>query len=231
MTTTTPTLAELVDTNPAVAPLLDRLGLDYCCHGDVTLAEACATVGLDPTAVTAELETIEPATGTPWTTLGITELVDHLLDTHHAYLHAELPALVALAAKVRDVHGERHPELGEVASLVEALRADLEPHLAKEEAVLFPAIRAAATGDRQFPFRTISAPIAVMLGEHDRAGDLLARLRAVTGAFTVPDDGCASYRSLYARLEELELDTHLHVHKENHALFPAVLALVAAEGS
>lgn len=230
MTTTTPTLAELVDTNPAVAPLLDRLGLDYCCHGDVTLAEACATVGLDPTAVTAELETIEPATGTPWTTLGITELVDHLLDTHHAYLHAELPALVALAAKVRDVHGERHPELGEVASLVEALRADLEPHLAKEEQVLFPMIRhlaAASTTAPSFHCGTLQNPISVMLSEHDQVGDLLATLRRLTQGYQAPADGCASYRALFDGLAQLEADTHLHVHKENNFLFPAVVALEA----
>jgi regulator of cell morphogenesis and NO signaling len=73
----------------------------------------------------------------------------------------------------------------------------------------------------------VQQPIRVMLAEHDRAGELLERLRAATSSFAVPDDACASYRSLYERLEALELDTHLHVHKENHALFPAALALVS----
>ena len=46
-----------------------------------------------------------------------------------------------------------------------------------------------------------------------------------TGVFRrrVPDDGCASYQALYTGLAELEADTHLHVHKENNVLFPAVL--------
>ena len=62
-----------------------------------------------------------------------------------------------------------------------------------------------------------------MLADHDTAGDLLARLRSTTGDYAVPDDGCASYQALYAGLAELEADTHLHVHKENNLLFPAVL--------
>ena len=32
-----------------------------------------------------------------------------------------------------------------------------------------------------------------------------------------------SYRALYEALAQLETDTHLHVHKENNVLFPAVL--------
>ena len=63
-----------------------------------------------------------------------------------------------------------------------------------------------------------------MLAEHDTAGDLLAQLRTLTGGYVVPDDGCASYQALYDGLAELEADTHLHVHKENNVLFPAVLA-------
>ena len=66
-------------------------------------------------------------------------------------------------------------------------------------------------------------PIRTMLAEHDRAGELLAELRVTTGGYAVPDDGCASYRSLYERLAALEADTHQHVHKENNVLFPAVL--------
>lgn len=34
--------------------------------------------------------------------------------------------------------------------------------------------------------------------------------------------------SLYRGLAEVEADTHLHVHKENNVLFPAVLELEAA---
>ena len=42
-------------------------------------------------------------------------------------------------------------------------------------------------------------------------------------ATTPPADGCGSYQALFAGLEQLEADTHLHIHKENNLLFPAVV--------
>ena len=68
-------------------------------------------------------------------------------------------------------------------------------------------------------------PISALLVEHYRAGQLLATLRRLTDGYRPPADGCASYRTCYAALAELEADIHLHVHKENNVLFPAVIAL------
>ena len=68
----------------------------------------------------------------------------------------------------------------------------------------------------------------MMLLAHDRAGELLARLRELTGGYRAPDDGCASYPAQYEGLAELEADTHLHVHKENNVLFPMVRDLERA---
>lgn len=173
--------------------------------------------------------TLRPGARSPWATFGPAELVDHLQATHHAYLHDELPRLTALADKVAQVHGGRHPELLDVQRLYGELRDDLEPHLAKEEQVLFPMIRELAAADTAPTFHcgTLRNPISVMLREHDRAGELLERLRAVTDGFVIPDGACANYTALYTGLEALEADTHLHVHKENNLLFPAVIALEA----
>jgi len=213
-------LGDLVTERPGRARVLERLGLDYCCHGGRSLADASAAAGLDADDVAVALAEVADDPRDHADRLPPVELVDHLLATHHAYLHEELPLLHALATKVRSVHGERHPELAEVARLVGELRADLEPHLAKEEQVLFPAIRRLANR----PATTLAPPIRVMLAEHESAGELLAELRATTSGYLVPDDGCASYRTLYERLAALEADTFRHVHLENNVLFPAVLA-------
>ncbi|MDZ7676120.1 MAG: iron-sulfur cluster repair di-iron protein [Acidimicrobiales bacterium] len=216
------TLGALVAAKPARARVLEQFGLDYCCNGHRTVAEASTAAGLDPAAVVERLATVSDDAGSEIDDLEPVDLVDHILETHHAYLHEELPLLVQLATKVRDVHGERHPELVRVAELVSHVHADLAPHLAKEEQVLFPAIRDWADGERSFPFGTLSRPVQVMMTEHDQAGELLRALRTATRDFEVPDDGCASYRALYERLEALEADTHRHIHLENNVLFPAV---------
>ena len=232
-TTTLPTdpqrrLGDLVAEAPARAAVLDRFSIDYCCHGQRTLAEACAADGVDVVEVITALDAAPVASIRADHPTEPRALADHIESTHHAYLHAEFPELRALAAKVRDVHGGRHPELVEVAALVEELVADLEPHLAKEERILFPAIRTLVTVPaQQFAFGTIANPIRMMASEHDRAGELLAQLRLTAGDYDVPDDACGSYRSLYERLAHLEADTHRHIHLENNVLFPAALALEA----
>jgi regulator of cell morphogenesis and NO signaling len=222
------TLADVVTSHPELARELERHGLDYCCHGDRSLIDACRAADLDPAVVAVDLEAVaRPGGAAPWADLDVGALADHIEATHHQYLWRELPRLGELVEKIVAVPGDRHPELTEVATLFAVLRAELEPHLVKEEQVLFPMIRqlGQATSRPTFHCGRISNPISMMLREHDHAGELLEQLRATSGGFRVPDDGCASYRACYEGLAELEADTHLHVHKENNVLFPAVVEL------
>lgn len=223
------TLGELVNAHPQLARELEQRGLDYCCRGGRTLAEACVAARLDPSKTATELATViqRPAVVQDWTTMNAAELVDHIVATHHRYLWAELPRLTELVEKIAQVHGASHPELHEVEVVFDDLRTDLEPHMLKEERVLFPMIRelSVATAPPAFHCGTVRNPISVMLAEHDRAGELLARLRELTQGYAPPVDACASYEACYRGLAELEADTHLHIHKENNLLFPMVVEL------
>lgn len=230
MTKPNQTLAEVVMNDVSRARVLDRIGLDYCCGGDETLDHACQRQALDTSNVIAQLDTTTtPLANHDCANMQPAELVSHLVNVHHTYLHTELADLDLLAQKVLDVHGTRHPELQELRTLLAALRDDLEPHLLKEERVLFPAILELLNGPTKFPFGSIANPINMMGIEHDRAGQILTRLRTLTDGYTIPDDACASYRSLYERLAELEHDTHLHVFEENHLLFPQAAVLEATQ--
>jgi regulator of cell morphogenesis and NO signaling len=226
MTIADRTLADLVASDASRARVLDGLGLDFCCNGDETLDRACVRMGLEVSDVIARLDAPGPeGHDHDCSRMGPAELIGHLVDVHHAYLHAELPDLERIAQKVVAEHGGRHPELPDVQMLFGALYEELEPHMVREERVLFPAILELVNGPAVFPFGSIANPIEMMGIEHDRAGELLARLRVTTGDYLVPADACASYRSLYERLAELERDTHLHIFEENHLLFPQAAAL------
>ncbi len=221
-------LAAVVTAHPSLARELERLGLDYCCGGARRIDDACRDQGLDPASVVAELVGLADNGATaPWATMDVAELVGHLETTHHRYLWAELPRLTALVDKIVGVHGDRHAELHDVRRVYDELRADLEPHLRKEEQVLFPMIRqlASAQSPPTFHCGSLVSPISVMVSEHDRVGELLEQLRAHTHGYEMPADGCASYRACYESLAELEADTHLHVHIENNLLFPAVVRI------
>jgi len=227
-------LGDLVTAHPELARELERRGLDYCCGGGQTLAEACEAIGLDAAETAGELAGAASAAPlADWASMTAAELVDHIESTHHRYLWDEMPRLSALVDKILTVHGDRHPELREIAECYAEIRADLEPHLTKEERVLFPMIRelADATTPPSFHCGTLQNPISVMLAEHDTVGDLLARLRRLTGGYEPPADGCASYRACFEGLAALEADTHLHVHKENNLLFPQVLEMESRLGA
>ncbi len=212
--------------------IFEDLNIDSCCGGHRTLAEACAEKGIDPEAVLTRLMTDSPGNDPVAAVVegmdgSLTEAVDHLLETHHKYLKEALPRLAALLDKVVNAHVARHPELTTVRELFAELRADLEPHLMKEEQVLFPMIKEIETssGTAEFHCGSVQSPIRVMQAEHEQALTLFEKIRATTQNFKMPEDGCESYRLLLTGLDELETDTRLHIQKENEILFPQVLAL------
>jgi regulator of cell morphogenesis and NO signaling len=211
--------------HPSTARVFERLGIDYCCGGKHPLDEACRRGDLIPEDVVRELRAAveaAPDEGRNWIDSSLSDLCDHIEQTHHAYLKAELPRLTAIIAKVVNAHSEHHPELAHVQQAFLALRAELEPHMFKEEQVLFPAIRHMENSPvpTQFPFGSVANPIHVMEEEHDHAGACLAAIRELTEDFRVPEGACNTYCVMLHSLDELEADMHQHVHKENNILFP-----------
>lgn len=218
------TLGHMVADDPACAAVLERFGLDYCCGGKQTLSQACQRKGVSPDRVINELEGRKPfRRETDWTTASLHELVGYIEERYHERLRRDLPGLVARMAKVQTVHGARHPKLEPLGRTLSALVAELLPHMNKEEAVLFPWIRdLERSGRSEHP---IEGPIRVMEHEHDQAGRLLEQMHQLTDGYRPPEGACATYRALYAGLQEVEQDTHRHIHLENAILFPRALRL------
>jgi regulator of cell morphogenesis and NO signaling len=213
------TVGDLVLDRPSRSRVFSELGIDFCCGGKKTLERACAERGLDLGEVVARLEA-EPApvAAVDWRNEPLGALCNHLEATHHVYTKAELPRLREMLDKVARVHGERHPEMIEVAALFGRLADDLSAHLLKEERVLFPAMRGIDAGR----VVDLTPPVRVMLAEHDDAGAILHELRTLTKGYVPPGDGCNTYRAALAGLEDFERDLHEHVHLENNVLFPRV---------
>jgi regulator of cell morphogenesis and NO signaling len=223
------TVGEWVANQPHTSRVFEKLRVDYCCGGGKSLERACLDHQLDPQEVlTRLLEATAAGADHPaedWNNQSLVDLANHIERTHHAYLKSELPRLTQLIAKVVNAHGQSHPELSEIQQTFARLRAELEPHMFKEEMVLFPAIR---TLEQQadwptFPFGTVANPIRMMEHEHDNAGEALAQIRTLTRDYIVPDNACNTYRAMLDGLECLERDMHQHVHKENNILFPKAL--------
>lgn len=219
------TLAELVEESPELARVFESFDLDYCCGGDRTLEESCEEEGLDESVLRDRLREVRQASrdeGTGWETM--TELIDHIISEHHEAMREELPALGQLVQKVRRVHGENHPELAAVEREFSVLAEEMQEHTDEEETEVFPVIkrldqRQSLTADEA---ATLRSALADLEDDHDQTAAHLEAIAAATDGYSVPDDACASYRNMLDRLEAVERDTHLHVHKENNLLFPRV---------
>lgn len=215
----------LVAEKPARARIFEALDIDYCCGGDRTLAAACQAQNLDPDTVARMLDTLPngPADSAPtdWTEAPLGDLIDHIVDAHHGFLHREMPRLQRLLAKVTRAHGKDVAWLAPVNDLFGTLKEELEAHMESEEGYVFPAIRTLAQG-RVLPDGSTldTATVEQMVDEHDDAGSMLQRLRDLTNGYTPPTDACATFRTVLDGLRELEADMHQHVHKENNILFP-----------
>lgn len=215
--TITSTLAELATTHPAASRVFQRYGLDYCCGGRQPLDDVCHAKGLDPAAIVHAIEEEEITVDLPrWDVAPLADLVQLIVTRYHAALREEIPALVALAAKVENVHGEKPACPRGLRALLDTVHAEVLDHLAKEETVLFPMI-VAGHG------YMIGMPIQVMEAEHDEHGRNLARIRALTNHLTPPPDACSTWRALYLRLGALEAELMDHIHLENNVLFPRAL--------
>ena len=221
------TVGNLVSERPARARIFEALGIDYCCGGKIPLKEACNHLGLNPDTVLKALAEVDtsPEAGPDCNAMSLTELVDHIVDTHHAYLNNELPRLTGLIEKVVAAHGEKDARLAALAGVFHDLQAELEMHMNKEEQVLFPAVREleGASTLPVFHCGSLSNPIGVMEMEHDNAGKALAEIRRLSDDYATPEWACNTYRALMDGLSTIEKDLHLHIHKENNILFPRVI--------
>ncbi len=213
-------LADLVSGSGAAARVLQRHGLDFCCGGKQTLAEACSRANLDPAEVLGELESDGPVDDVDATVLPSSELVDYILVRFHEPLRPELARLVGMARKAARVHGAKPDWPNALLPHLESVQREVGEHLVKEERILFPAIQAGRG-------HLARMPIQVMIREHEDHGSNLERTRELTNDFRPPDAACATWRALYQGLEELELELMRHIHLENNVLFPKVLTAEA----
>ena len=227
------TVGELVAADFRAAAVLNRFGIDFCCGGKRTLADACGARRLDAAAVLSEVRAAcTSATEAPrFNQWEPQTLVAYIVGNHHTYVRRALALIGGYARKLAATHGERHPELLEIERLWEAVTGEMSAHMAKEEQVLFPYIvqlaDAAPRGEAvpAPPFGSIEFPIRMMEAEHDSAGELMARIRELSGGYTPPAEGCTTYRVCFQELEAFEKDLHAHVHLENNVLFPKARAL------
>lgn len=213
-------VGEIAARLPGATGVFHKYKVDFCCKGDMQLADAAQQQGVELSDLEAALETLEesrkleePHSLPSFSTDDSCALIDHILTRYHEVHRRELTELIALAQKVEGVHA-RHPQvpLG-LSDLLRQMQGKLEVHMKKEELVLFPAMRGNSEA-------MLDTPIGQMRHDHHGHGEFLQRLEALTNEFTPPEGACRSWQALYAGVAKLSEDLMDHIHLENNVLFP-----------
>ncbi len=228
------TVGELVVKDFRTAAVFERYSIDFCCHGNVGLEEACRQRGVSVEQVRSDISVLgdsKEGTAESFDSWELDRLADYIIDTHHAFVRSSIPVLLGHTQKVASVHGGRHPELVDIRDTFAKVAEEMTRHMQKEEMMLFPYIKRLATATRTEafvaipPFQSIQKPVRMMESEHLSAGDGVERIRNQSLTYLVPADACATYRVTYQELDAFERDLHKHVHLENNILFPKAIEL------
>ena len=204
---------------PGATAVFRRLKLDFCCGGQVSLSQAAADKGLDPSAVLAELAALQRSDAVP-EAASPSALIDHIVARYHDVHRAQLPELVRMARRVEAVHRDNPDVPAGLADLLEGISEELQSHMLKEEQVLFPMLKSGGNP-------MVVHPIGMMRAEHVDHGEALDQLNALTNDATPPLGACNTWRALYAGIAQLGDDLIHHIHLENNVLFPQFEASVA----
>ena len=217
------TVGEIAATLPGATAVFRRYGLDFCCRGNVPLANSARLRGVDLSEVEQALASLESSSVATIAPSETSELVAHILSRYHEVHRRELPELIKLAGKVEKVHAKHARAPHGLAALLERMARELELHMRKEEVMLFPAMA-------DVPAAMLAAPISCMRHEHEDHGAHLQQLEAITDRFTLPIDACRSWQALYAGASKFADDLMEHIHLENNVLFPRFSAANQATG-
>jgi len=230
-------VGEIVKLDFRAADVFSSYGIDFCCGGKISVADACANAKTEESLVIGALENLKSQQGSAvhdFDSWDIGFLTDYIIHTHHQYVTKSIEQILPLAQKVSDVHGDNHVEVIQINELFQELAEDMLAHMQKEEGVLFPYIKKLAADNSAGKctdascFGTVMGPISVMEREHENAGLILKELFRLSDGYTPPEDACNTFRVLYGKLKEFEDDLHRHIHLENNILFPKAIAMEQA---
>ena len=157
------------------------------------------------------------------------DVLAECLERLHLALHRALPLVRDELAELCGLSGST--ELRDVRVAFSALADQVEGHLAKEEHLLFPAVKAlaAAEADRSrrpvLPFVTLLHPIRLMEAEHLRIEAAVEHLRDLALEVAEPDSRTPGWRRCLLALARFDRDLREHRRVQDEILFPRVLEL------
>ena len=167
-----------------------------------------------------------------WEAWPLSELIRHIVERHHAWLRAELPAIgQSIRQTIRSEGHTRSRRFIEIEKLFRKFQRETENHLKKEETVLFPLIEklesrvASGLAPERHSFGPLRNPVQFMTEDHELADRLLAKMKELAAEDVPMPELSAAWDALLERLKTVEEDLAVHVNLEDQILFPRAIRL------
>ena len=216
-------VADVVTDFPKSADIFRNAGIDFCCGGQESIASAVNhKPNIDLNSLLNKLNHIDNTEGNSTINpkfLNVESLIQYIQSAYHETLKEEFKNLTPYVTKLAKVHGPSHPYLLKLQDLYREFRDSMLDHIRKEDEEDFPKL--IQYSQRQ-DVQNIKIILEDLINDHEDTGQLLNVMNQLTSDYQAPEEACGTWKLVYQRLQNIEHQTHQHVHLENHVLFKKV---------
>ena len=216
-------VADVVTDYPKSADIFRNAGIDFCCGGQESIASAVNhKPNIDLNSLLNKLNHIDNTEGNSTINpkfLNVESLIQYIQSAYHETLKEEFKNLTPYMTKLAKVHGPSHPYLLKLQDLYREFRDSMLDHIRKEDEEDFPKLIQYSQGQ---DVQNIKIILEDLINDHEDTGQLLKVMNQLTSDYQAPEEACGTWKLVYQRLQNIERQTHQHVHLENHVLFKKV---------
>lgn len=216
-------VADVVTDFPKSADIFRNAGIDFCCGGQESIASAVNhKPNIDLNSLLNKLNHIDNTEGNSTINpkfLNVESLIQYIQSAYHETLKEEFKNLTPYVTKLAKVHGPSHPYLLKLQDLYREFRDSMLDHIRKEDEEDFPKLIQYSQGQ---DVQNIKIILEDLINDHEDTGQLLKVMNQLTSDYQAPEEACETWKLVYQRLQNIEHQTHQHVHLENHVLFKKV---------
>lgn len=216
-------VADVVTDYPKSADIFRNVGIDFCCGGQESIASAVNhKPNIDLNSLLNKLNHIDITEGNSTINpkfLNVESLIQYIQSAYHETLKEEFKNLTPYVTKLAKVHGPSHPYLLKLQDLYREFRDSMLNHIRKEDEEDFPKLIQYSQGQ---DVQNIKIILEDLINDHEDTGQLLNVMNQLTSDYQAPEEACGTWKLVYQRLQNIEHQTHQHVHLENHVLFKKV---------
>lgn len=216
-------VADVVTDYPKSADIFRNAGIDFCCGGQESIASAVNhKPNIDLNSLLNKLNHIDNTEGNSTINpkfLNVESLIQYIQSAYHETLKEEFKNLTPYMTKLSKVHGPSHPYLLKLQDLYREFRDSMLDHIRKEDEEDFPKLIQYSQGQ---DVQNIKIILEDLINDHEDTGQLLNVMNQLTSYYQTPEEACGTWKLVYQRLQNIERQTHQHVHLENHVLFKKV---------